>query len=86
MNFEEAPDPLRLSYSNQGRTLQITSAPLNGSRQVNLVNAQNINLYDIVFGDNSEAIDLRQVTSPRIGENDPSPPQTDADADADAMR
>ncbi|MEI7666134.1 MAG: calcium-binding protein [Synechococcaceae cyanobacterium ELA263] len=61
LNFEEAGDPLALSYSDNGRTLLVTSKPLDGSKQVNLVDARNIDLFDVELGDNAQALDLSKA-------------------------
>ncbi len=58
LNFEEALDPLTLSYTDNGRSLQVTSKSLDGSRQVKLVDARNIDLFDVELGDNAQALDL----------------------------
>ena len=63
LNFEQAPDPLALSYSENGRALQVTSKPLGGSNQVKLIDARNIDLFDLVLGDNAQALDLGQAGS-----------------------
>ena len=61
LNFEEAPDPLALAFSDQGRTLNITAAPPDSSQEVNLIDAQNIDFFDIVFGEDSQKFDLGQA-------------------------
>lgn len=63
LNFEEAPDRLALEFSDQGRTLNITSVPPNGDRSVNLINAQRIDYFDIVFGDDSQKFDIDKAFS-----------------------
>lgn len=61
LDFEQAPDPLFLSYSDNGRSLQVTSKSLDGSRQVKLVDARNIDLFDVKLGDNAQALDLSKA-------------------------
>ena len=63
LNFEQAPDPLALSCSENGRALQVTSKPLGGSNQVKLIDARNIDLFDLMLGDNAQALDLSQAGS-----------------------
>ena len=58
LNFEEAPEHLAFAFSNQGKNLSVATVQPNSGQSLNLVNAQNIDFYDIVFGDDSQNFDL----------------------------